>query len=324
MRGALVSKQPRVVASLFLNAFEGVDAGGGADAVDVAVVEVFQAGSEPFVFVVPEHEFKGPGKAVKVLAGVEQVHDLRGLGEFRGGDVPDPGGAVAEDGHLADVAGTAADAFCLHQAGEHGGGLEGGNIAGGVPVADRVFLVVELAWVKKTASLTSRVRARPSSPLPSRPAVSFAVTGTPVPSIAAYSLSGSGDGGLGTSLRAVIMAARPRTAAAAAVPLASAARATRLTVRRTPARFSSSRAAFAHVPAAAASSFIARSPGDKDAPATPSPGIPGGWPVPAGRAVIPGARQGHRPEHRVDHLVPVGDELCLMSLAAQHGTRGPR
>jgi hypothetical protein len=40
-------------------------------------------------------------------------------------------------------------------------------------------------WVKNTASLTSRVRARPSSPLPSRPAVSLAVTGTPVPSMTA-------------------------------------------------------------------------------------------------------------------------------------------
>jgi len=34
-----------------------------------------------------------------------------------------------------------------------------------------------------TASLTSRVRARLSSPLPGRPAVSRAVIGTPVPSM---------------------------------------------------------------------------------------------------------------------------------------------
>ena len=40
-----------------------------------------------------------------------------------------------------------------------------------------------LSRVKKTASLASRVRARPSSPFPSRPAVSFAVMGTPVPSM---------------------------------------------------------------------------------------------------------------------------------------------
>ena len=42
-----------------------------------------------------------------------------------------------------------------------------------------------LSWVKKTASLTSRVRARPSSPLPSLPAVSLLVMGTPVPSMTA-------------------------------------------------------------------------------------------------------------------------------------------
>ncbi|HUY48299.1 MAG TPA: hypothetical protein VMV92_21640 [Streptosporangiaceae bacterium] len=42
-----------------------------------------------------------------------------------------------------------------------------------------------LSRVKNTASLTSRVRARPSSPFPARPAVSFAVIGTPVPSMTA-------------------------------------------------------------------------------------------------------------------------------------------
>src|SRR5216683_931726 len=37
---------------VFLDAFEGKDAGGLADAVDVAVVEVFHPGGEPFVFAV--------------------------------------------------------------------------------------------------------------------------------------------------------------------------------------------------------------------------------------------------------------------------------
>ena len=159
-------------------------------------------------------------------------------------------------------------------------GLECGHVAGGIPVTDGVAVLVDLFWVKNTPSLTSRVRARPSSPLPSRPAVSFAVTGTPVPSIAAYSLSGSGDGGSGMSWRAVIALARSRTAAAAVVPLASAARSTRLAVRRTPARFSSSRAAFANGPAAAAWSFIARRPGDIAWPATPSSASLGASPWP--------------------------------------------
>ena len=63
-------------------------------------------------------------------------------------------------------------------------------------------------------------------------------------------------------------------------PLPSAALSTRLTVSRTPARTSSSRAAFANGPAAATSSFIARSPGDRDAPATPSPASRGANPCP--------------------------------------------
>ena len=134
--------------------------------------------------------------------------------------------------------------------------------------------------MKKTASLTSRVRARPSSPLPALPAVSLEVTGTPVPSIAAYSLSGSGDGGSGTSLRAVIAAARSRSAAALAAPLASADLSTRLTVSCTPARSASSPAALANGPAAAARSFIAASPGDIDAPATPSSASLGARPWP--------------------------------------------
>jgi len=34
--------------------------------------------------------------------------------------------------------------------------------------------------------------------------------------------------------------------------------------------------------------------------------------------VIPGTREGDRPEHRVDDLVPVRHEPCLMALAARH------
>jgi hypothetical protein len=40
--------------------------------------------------------------------------------------------------------------------------------------------------------------------------------------------------------------------------------------------------------------------------------------VPAGRAVIPGPGQGHRPECRIDDLGPVGNELRLMPLPARH------
>ena len=144
-----------------------------------------EACGEPVVFAVEEHEFEGPGEVVQVLAGMEQVHDLGGLGEFRGGYVPDPGRTVAEDGHLADVAGAAADAFGLHQAGEHGGGLERGHIAGGVPVRDRVALAVELILGEEDGELDLAGAGPAVFALPAGPAVSLAVTGTPVPSIAA-------------------------------------------------------------------------------------------------------------------------------------------
>ena len=83
-------------------------------------------------------------------------------------------------------------------------------------------------------------------------------------------MSASGCGGSGTSFRPAIRADRSRTAAACAAPLASAARPARLTVSCTPARSSSSPAAFANGPVAAAMSFIAARPGDRDVPATPS------------------------------------------------------
>jgi hypothetical protein len=38
---------------------------GGRDAVDVAVVEVFEPGGEPFVLAVAQHELQGPGQAVE-------------------------------------------------------------------------------------------------------------------------------------------------------------------------------------------------------------------------------------------------------------------
>src|SRR5450631_2934352 len=55
-----------------------------------------------------QHELEPASEVVEVLAGVVEVHDLGGR-ELGGGDVP--GGAVAEDGELADVA--AADAVQL-------------------------------------------------------------------------------------------------------------------------------------------------------------------------------------------------------------------
>jgi hypothetical protein len=214
---------------------------------------------------------------VQVLAGVEQVHDLGGLRELRGGDVPDPGGPVAEDRELPDVVRAAADAFGFHEAAEDAGRPEGGDDAGGVPVPHRVAVLAQLALGEEHGELdlagAGAAVLAPAGP----PGCSPAVTGTPVPSMTAYSLPGSGTGGSGTSLRAAMSRARSRTAAACAAP---AARSTRLTVRRAPARPSSSPAAFANGPAAAARSVIAVSPGDRDAPATPNSASRGARPSP--------------------------------------------
>jgi hypothetical protein len=101
--------------SSFLTPSRGVLAGRPDDAVDIAVVEVFEAGGEPFVLAVAQHELEPAGEVVQVLAGVEQVDDLGGLGELGGGDAPDPGRAVAEDGELADVVRAAPDPLGLHE-----------------------------------------------------------------------------------------------------------------------------------------------------------------------------------------------------------------
>jgi hypothetical protein len=255
---------------VLLDAGEGERAGGGRDAVDVAVAGVFQPGGEPFVFVVQQHELQQAGEVVDVLAGVVEVHDLGGPGELAGGDAPDPGCAVAEDGELPDVVRAAADALGLDQAGERAGGLEGGDDAGGVPVADRAAVVAGPVLGEEDGELDLAGAGAPVFAFPLPAGVSFEVMGTPVPSMTAYSLSGAGEGGSGTSFRAAMSRARSRPAAARAAPLASAARSTRLAVSRTPARSPSRLAAPANGPATAARSFIAARPGDIDVPATPS------------------------------------------------------
>jgi hypothetical protein len=169
--------------SSFLIPSTGVFADGGLDAVDAAVVEVFEAGGEPFVPSVAGHELQGPGEGVQVLAGVVEVDDLGGLGELRGGDVP--GGAVAEDGELADVVRAAADALGPDQVPERRGGLESRDDARGGPVADGVAVSVELVLGEEDAELDLAGAGAAVLAFPLRPAVSFAVMGTPVPSMAA-------------------------------------------------------------------------------------------------------------------------------------------
>ena len=151
---------------------------------DVTGVEFGEPFGEP-VWVALAQEAGGEvGQVVDVFAGVVEVDDLGGGGEQLVGEVPDPDRPVAEDDELADVLGAAAAGFGVDELGEPGGGFEGGQVAGGARVADRAAVVVGAAWVNRQASLTSRVCARPSSPLPGRPSVSAVVMGTPVPSTA--------------------------------------------------------------------------------------------------------------------------------------------
>jgi len=84
---------------------------------------------------------------------VVEVGDLGGFGEFGGGDAPDPGGAVADDRELPDVVRAAADALSLDQVCEHGGGLEGGDDARGLPVADREAVGAEIVLGEEDGGL---------------------------------------------------------------------------------------------------------------------------------------------------------------------------
>ena len=83
------------------------------------------------------------GEGVQVFAGVVDVDDRGGFGHDRGGQLPDPGRAVAEHDELADVVGAAAAGFGVHQGGELLGGGEAAQVAGGVGVAHRPALLVE-------------------------------------------------------------------------------------------------------------------------------------------------------------------------------------
>ena len=231
-----------------------------------------------------------------MLAGVEQVvvWVASGLG---GSDAPDPGGAVADVGELADVFRAAADAFGLHQVAVDGGGLEGGDDAGGAGVPDWVAAGVQLVLGVVDASLTSRVRARPSSP--SRPGL---------PSPWRSSDAGAINGGVelvrqrrGRERHQFPGGDEPGALSPCgghAAPLASASLSTRLTVSQTPARSASSPAAPLDGTAAAARSFIAARLSDMPSRATPSSASRGARPCPqSARGEPQGRSRGGRESH---------------------------
>ena len=95
-----------------LDAVERVGAGGADERLDVAGVEVFVAAGEPLRRV-GSHERQVVRQVGEVLAGVVYVHDLGGVGVELPGHGPDPGGAVAEGGDLAEVLAAAAQVLGL-------------------------------------------------------------------------------------------------------------------------------------------------------------------------------------------------------------------
>ena len=123
-----------------------------------------------------------------------------------------------------------------------------------------------------------------------------------MPLKAAFSLSGSGDGGSGTSLRAAVSRARSRPAAAMAVPLASAARSTRLTVSVTPPISCSSRRVAGEQPGRGGQVVHHRPARRLDVPVTPSSASLGSEPAPAFRAVVPGPRHGDEAQDGIERL----------------------
>ncbi len=246
-------------------------AAGGQQRADFAVVEFGEAPGEPFVAVAGQQPGGQVCQLMHVLAGVEQVDDLGGLGEMAGGEVPDPRRAVAQDGELADVPGAAAVGLGGHQDPELRRGGEGGQVGGGTRVADRVAVIICGGLGERRRHLDLAGAGPAVVCLAGPVAVSAATIGTPVPSIAIYSLSGSGpSGGSRLSLPAATAAASASMTAAAARPSASARRPARLPVRVSPASSLTRRAAAANGTAAAARAVIFRSPGDMPCPATSS------------------------------------------------------
>jgi hypothetical protein len=249
---------------------------------------------------------------------VVDVDDAGGLGERGGGEVPDPGGSVAEDGQLADVVRAAADALGLHQALEPGGGLEGGDVAGRGPVPDRVPVVVELVLGEEDGHLglagagaAVLALAFPACGLPGCHGDACAVdddvelvrqrgqrqrdelaAGDEAGPLARRGGQG-GTVGLGCPLGALDGQADPGQVVQQAGCLRERHR---------------------------GGGFVAHGPQSRRHRGCGHPelGVPGGEPVPAAGAVIPGPSQGDGPEHRVDDLLPVAGEHGLVAAAAVH------
>ena len=104
----------------------------------VAGVEFGEAVGEPLVAVAGQQP---PGQVASswTCSRAKQVDDLGGLGKMRAGEVPDPRGAVAQDGELTDVPGAARRASAAIRIPLRRS-REGGQVRGRTGIADRVSL----------------------------------------------------------------------------------------------------------------------------------------------------------------------------------------
>src|ERR1019366_5286668 len=107
------------------------------DAVDVAGVEFVVALPSPLLGQFAIGAINGLGDIAQMLLGMESVHDLDGVGEVFSGQVPDPGGAIAQYDMARGALEAAADGFATDTPGElrgHGVGVVAGGALNGCGV----------------------------------------------------------------------------------------------------------------------------------------------------------------------------------------------
>jgi len=130
----------------------GSESGEGVeDLVDVALVEFGVSSSGPGDGERGGRAIDGLGDIGEVLFGVEEVDDLDGVWEVDFGELPDPGGSVAEEDSSLGVVESAAVGLTEDSLGEGGAfragvgggrGLDGGGVGDGSGVTDGAALLV--------------------------------------------------------------------------------------------------------------------------------------------------------------------------------------
>ncbi len=212
----------------------------------------------------------------------------------------------------------AADALGLHHVAEHAGGLEGGDVGRGVPVADRVPVVVQLVLGEEDCEL------------------GLAGAGASVLSLAGPACcfpGGHGHAGavdeavehvrdLGRRQRDDLPGGDQRGPFPDGGGLRGAAGLGRpfhaLDGQPDPGQVLQQHGGLHERAGGRGQAVHRRQPRGQGRACHAELGIARREAVLAGGAVIPGARQGDRPEDRIDGLVPVRDEFSLVTIPARH------